>query len=108
LALVGLAYLVFTSFVPIRAQPSWLTDARTLPLIQSSSEVLLALVPTQHEGEATPPARKAQNQEKPLPEPVASVRPKASGQGKKGYGIGDRRALDRLLEATGNGGSGKP
>jgi membrane protein required for colicin V production len=108
LAIVGLAYLVFTAFVPIRSQPSWLTGARTLPLIQSSSEVLLALVPTHRENEATSPARKAQNLEKPPLEPVASVRPKAPGQGKKGYGIGDRRALDRLLEATGNGGSGKP
>ena len=27
---------------------------------------------------------------------------------KKGYGAKDRRALDTLLEATGNGGNGKP
>src|SRR5476651_1619543 len=45
LAIIGIAYLIFTSFVPIRSQPSWLTHARTLPLIQSSSEVLLSLVP---------------------------------------------------------------
>ena len=108
LAIVGLAYLVFTAFVPIRTQPEWLTDARTLPLIQSSSELLLALVPIQHEEEARPPSRKAQNLEKPLPEPAAAVGTKAPGRGNKGYGIGDRRALDRLLEATGNGGSGKP
>ena len=29
-----MAYLAFTYFVPIRQQPHWLTQARTLPLIQ--------------------------------------------------------------------------
>lgn len=108
LAIVGLAYLVFTAFVPIRSQPDWLTGARTLPLIQSSSELLLAVFPIQHEDETPPPSKKAQNLDKLLPESGAVASSTPPGRGKKGYGIGDRRALDRLLEATGNGGSGKP
>lgn len=107
LAIVGLAYLVFTAFVPIRSQPEWLTGARTLPLIQSSSELLLVLVPIPRD-EAPPPTRKAQNLEKPRPASAAGEAATTPVRGKKGYGIGDRRALDRLLEATGNGGSGKP
>jgi membrane protein required for colicin V production len=107
LAIVGLAYLVFTAFVPIRSQPDWLTGARTLPLIQSSSELLLVLVPIPRD-EAAPPARKAQNLEKPQPTSAAAEASAPPVRGKKGYGVGDRRALDRLLEATGNGGSGKP
>ena len=43
--IVGLAYMAFTYFVPIKQQPSWLTQARSLPLIQSSAEVLLSLAP---------------------------------------------------------------
>src|SRR5258706_10619105 len=96
LAIVGIAYLVFTAFVPIRAQPEWLTGARTLPLIQSSSELLLALVPIQHEEEAPPPSRKAQNLEKPLPEPAAAAGAKAPGRGNQGNGSGGRRAPGRL------------
>ncbi len=32
----------------------------------------------------------------------------SAARGEKGYGAKDRRALDSLVEATGNGGSGKP
>ena len=102
LAILGLAYLVFTAFVPIRSQPAWLTHARTLPLIQSSSEVLLSLVPEHSRWEReplAPTARKAQTQ--PPPSPPASS--KTGKHDKKGYGVGDRRALDRLFEATGSG-----
>ena len=44
--IVGLAYLAFTYFVPIRSQPR-LADrgAQLLPVIQGSAEVLLSLVP---------------------------------------------------------------
>jgi membrane protein required for colicin V production len=108
LAILGLAYLVFTAFVPIRSQPKWLTDARTLPMIQSSSEVILSLVPTSREPETAPLARKAQNLRAREPEAAPPVNPKPVNHVKKGYGADERRALDRLFEATGNGGSGKP
>jgi membrane protein required for colicin V production len=105
LAILGIAYLVFTAFVPIRSQPAWLTNARTLPLIQSSSEVLLALIPSHAQHGAVLPVQRAQDEPKPA---SAAVKPKTARRSKKGYGVGDRQALDRLLEATGNGGSGKP
>jgi len=105
LAILGIAYLVFTAFVPIQSQPLWLTTARTLPLIQGSADVLLSILPSHTRQEAEPsirPVRKAQIPPRPAPSP------KAGKHVKKGYGVGDRRALDRLFEATGNGGSGKP
>src|SRR6202012_2853378 len=46
LVVIGLAYLAFTYFVPIRQQPGWMTEARFLPLMQSSGEVLLSLIPS--------------------------------------------------------------
>ena len=110
LAVLGIAYLIFTAFVPIRSQPGWLTQARLLPLIQSSSEVLLSLVPNRDRHGAGPSTQP--HSEKPLavrnsaPAPAAKSKP--GTHRKKGYGVGDRRALDRLFEATGNGGSGKP
>ncbi|HEU0163310.1 MAG TPA: CvpA family protein [Rhizomicrobium sp.] len=48
LVLVGLAYLAFTYFVPIRNQPGWMTEARLLPAVQATSEVLLTVVPDQN------------------------------------------------------------
>ena len=47
LALVGIMYLIYSAFVPVREQPRMVTNAWFLPVIQSSSEVLLSLVPDQ-------------------------------------------------------------
>jgi membrane protein required for colicin V production len=47
LVIVGLAYLAFTYFVPIRHQPRWVTEARLLPVVQSTTDVLLSVVPDQ-------------------------------------------------------------
>src|ERR1700754_4376379 len=51
LAIIGLAYIAFSSVVPTRSQPDWVAGAKTLPLVQISAEALLALVPDQ---KATP------------------------------------------------------
>src|SRR5215471_2839744 len=48
LAIVGLAYIAFTTMISVRNQPVWVANARLLPVIQGSSEVLLSLVPDQH------------------------------------------------------------
>jgi membrane protein required for colicin V production len=112
LALLGIAYLIFTAFVPIRSQPDWLTQARTLPMIQSSAEVLLALVPDRDRRDVAPPAaegRHPQTIQDLLAKPAPVTHPaKPAKHRKKGYGAGDRRALDRLFEATGSGGTQKP
>ena len=49
LVIIGLAYLAFTYFVAIRSQPRWLTEARLLPMVQSTAEVLLSVVPNHPE-----------------------------------------------------------
>ena len=45
LVIVGLAYLGFTYFVPIKNHPNWVREARLLPLVQDTSQVLLSVVP---------------------------------------------------------------
>lgn len=113
LAIVGLAYLLFSMVVPVRAQPGWVSHARLLPLIQSSSDVLLSLVP----GKAKiakadePPAGVADTESGPTPRPRPAhgkTPPHSRKAGHKGYGAEDRRALDRLIEATGSGSEKKP
>jgi membrane protein required for colicin V production len=127
LVIVGLAYLAFTYFVPIKEQPTALTQARSLPLIQSSAEVLLSLAPERDYADfaATPPAkdkgrrdvlgdlirRNSEANEAQATDPAEGhVQHKSTSatQATKGYGAKDRRALDTLLGATGNGGNGKP
>ncbi len=117
LAILGIAYLIFTAFVPIREQPLWLREARTLPLIQSSAQVLLVLVPDRHDAPPppaplAPPATHPQTIRDLLAPPPPATHPahpvKPKKHPKKAYGAGDRRALDRLFEATGSGGTQKP
>jgi len=104
LALVGIAYLAFCLVVPVRAQPSWLTQARLLPLIQGSSDVLLSLVPARDRGPA-PGSAAAQAADTPIPRPAPRVARNTHPQ--KTYHADDRHALDRLIENTASSGSGR-
>src|ERR1700744_3831498 len=45
LVFVGLAYLAFSYFVPLNKHPEWIRNARLLPIVQSTSQVLLTVVP---------------------------------------------------------------
>ncbi|HEY0267527.1 MAG TPA: CvpA family protein [Rhizomicrobium sp.] len=124
LVVVGLAYLAFTYFVPIRSQPQWVTEARLLPMVQSTSEVLLSVVPDQHRGDDSllpvEVVRQAPAQETPSHDPMADlirrnetgnhgpksprepVQQRSAAKATKAYGASDRQALDRLVETGGN------
>ncbi|HEY0104738.1 MAG TPA: CvpA family protein [Rhizomicrobium sp.] len=110
LAILGIAYLVFDAFVPIKSQPHWLAEARTLPLIQSSAEVILVLIPERDRPEPLAPAPAPKTIEDLLGKPAAAAHAPAQPAQrpairkkhvKKRYGAKDRHALDRLFEATG-------
>ena len=118
LVIVGLAYMAFTYFVPIRQQPTVLTQARSLPVIQSSAEVLLSLAPGRNYADlGTAPAGhhdelgdliRRNSEVNQATEDHVQHKSIAAKPVEKGYGAKDRRALDNLFEATGNGGSSKP
>jgi membrane protein required for colicin V production len=114
LVVVGLAYLAFTYFTPIRQQPSWLLSARTLPVMQSTAQVLLSVIPSQTPRDYVTAAPRAshdslgdliqrQNEEASSAPNSApnSDRAPAAKKAEKTYGASDRRALDRLFETTG-------
>ncbi len=131
LVVVGLAYLAFTYFVPIRQQPHWVTEARLLPVVQSTADVLLSVVPDrpgdsryQHDEvqQAPPPVdENARNQppasstghdpmaelirknEKAAPKTTREpVLQKSAAKPVKTYGASDRQALDKLVQTGGN------
>jgi membrane protein required for colicin V production len=107
--LIGLAYILFTSAVETRRQPEWLTNARSLPLIQSCAQVLLALGPGgggihPHAATAGPVRQNdTANVPQPRPNPRAASQ-KGQKHGQKNYGARDRRALDNLIQQTNDGG----
>ncbi|HEY0281180.1 MAG TPA: CvpA family protein [Rhizomicrobium sp.] len=113
LAIIGIAYLVFSAIVPIPTQPGWIANARLLPLIQGSAEVVASLVPDQDLDRG--PRAREKPREKPVihkesakPAPAPAAKPAAKKTQKKTYGAKDRQALDRLIETTGSNGNGKP
>jgi membrane protein required for colicin V production len=133
LVIVGLAYWAFTYVVPARKQPSWLTEARLLPVVQSTADILKAVVSDHPRDlfaarrgvvEQAPPAdQNARNQPaglsghdpmaelirkneaaNPVPETIREpVQHSSAAKTAKTYGAGDRQALDRLVQTGGSG-----
>src|SRR5471032_210003 len=124
LVILGLAYMAFVHFVPARKQPSWVTEARLLPLVQSTAAILRSVI-SDHPGnpfasrsamvEQAPPqiGRKARPDggHDPMAElirkneaavPTMQVQQKSAGIPAKTYGSGDRQALDKLVQTGGN------
>jgi hypothetical protein len=82
LVIVGVAYLAFTHFVPQREQPRWVTHASLLPLVQSTANVLLGVVPNPvshyaavpgHDGARPAPMQKAANPPAAAHDPMADL-----------------------------------
>ena len=63
MVIVGLAYMAFTYFVPIRHQPRCVTEARLLPLVQDTADVLLSVIPSQPHSYAYVPQHEEIRQE---------------------------------------------
>jgi hypothetical protein len=116
--------MAFVHFVPARKQPSWVTEARLLPLVQSTAAILRSVI-SDHPGnpfasrsamvEQAPPqiGRKARPDggHDPMAElirkneaavPTMQVQQKSAGIPAKTYGAGDRQALDKLVQTGGN------
>ena len=89
LVIVGLAYIAFTALVPLKNHPASLTQARSYPLIRSTSEILRELAPR---GIFASNLNASENNDRPSAEKTAGASPPG--------------ALDTLLET--NGGSGTP
>ena len=118
LAMVALVYRGYTYFVPVPEQARFVKEAQTLPMIQSTSAVILSLVPNRaksdfalglpeksRSGDAigdiirgNRDANRAPDEPEPRRE---AAQDSPAKKGDKGYGADDRRALDNLLK---NGG----
>ena len=109
LAIIGLAYIAFTTVIPVKSQPDMVANAKLLPVIQVSAQALLSLVPDQHlnAGKTETPQASAQPQAAPAGTPVPAPKPgPAKKHGKKAYGAKERSELDNLIDST--SGNGKP
>jgi membrane protein required for colicin V production len=109
-AIVGGLYILFSLFVPVRDHPASLRDAKLLPLIQRSAELLISLAPVDTRTAAerrleVAPARQERTASDRDRRPETHDTHKRAA---KAYGARDRQALDKLIEATGDSRSEKP
>lgn len=92
--LVSLAYLILVQFVPPRDHPTWLRDARALPVVRYGADLLLQLVPPEMREGLQPGGEGA---------PLPTGRTEQQGtdsQDKSGYTSGQRQQLDRIIRST--------
>jgi membrane protein required for colicin V production len=101
LVIVGLLYIIFGLIVPIPKQPDWMNNARLLPLIQSSSDVLLSLIPDRALKNEAMRTQAHAPAERPRAVPAPKPRETAAKRKAKTYGVQDRESLDRLIQSTG-------
>jgi uncharacterized membrane protein required for colicin V production len=85
LVIVGLAYMAFTYFIPINKHPGWVRDARLLPLVQDSAQVLLSVVPDHPADYAYIPHHDELRQASPQIEQKAATSPDMSSGASGGH-----------------------
>lgn len=114
LLVVGLGYVVFSSLAAEENQPSWVREARLLPVVKGTADVILSLgdkekktqAPAEEVGvEQIQHAANVSEEPAPKPTPAADENTGNSNEGGGGnkstsYSAGQRRALDELVKST--------
>ncbi|MEX0696420.1 MAG: CvpA family protein, partial [Dongiaceae bacterium] len=109
--LVSLAYLLMERLVPEEERPTWIIEARTMPLVREGAEALgkmLSSPAAEGSAAAVDQARRTVEQaieaEKALralgaPPPAEAPNPAGSPES-SGYKDGERKELDRLIQGA--------
>lgn len=113
LVVIAILYILYSLVIPVPVQAKWMTQARTLPLIQRSATTLLDLLPDNDAQYLQERTQRRSTVEANIPDshPRANRAPSHAGHTpqhknravRKGYGATDRQALDRLIENSGSG-----
>jgi membrane protein required for colicin V production len=116
LLVAGLGYLIYASLAPAKTHPDWVREARLLPVVKGTADVLASLGgkkkkdadekgDVKDEGKSEPESKSVETSKKP----AKKTKPEKDdgtdnneGGGEKGksYEAGDRRALDQLVRST--------
>lgn len=112
-AVVALAYLIFTALFPPEDRPSWITEARTQPLMQEGATMLAAILPERWVAQSVDAAEGAKSAAgqaletgkavQPLAEPLfkaPAIETTVSQPGDPGYKDQERKDLERLIQSS--------
>jgi membrane protein required for colicin V production len=106
--LACLAYVALSWVLPPDDhRPAWIAEARTLPLLASGAERLRSLVPQSYRDKAARASGDTRLTAEQVREAAGAIRalstprmPPASREGTPGYGPGDQKELDRLIQES--------
>lgn len=100
-ALVSLTWLGLSWAVPARDLPEWITDARSLPLVEEGKDLLLALIPAEMRPRTAPYRKDLGLGRDHSFEELVNPQPKAPGpDDPSGYKDQERKDLQRLIESA--------
>jgi len=114
LLVVGLGYIVYSSLAPSAKQPEWVREARLLPVVKGTADVIMSLGSKKKKADAEA-VEEEQVQESDKPKAAdkgattAEKKPvdktdtdnkEGGGDNGKAYDAGDRRALDQLVRSA--------
>jgi membrane protein required for colicin V production len=113
LLVVGLGYIVYSSLAPSAKQPEWVREARLLPVVKGTADVILSLggkkkadkdaaeeKPVQESDKPKVADKGATTAEKKPVDKTDTDNKKGGGDNGKAYDAGDRRALDQLVRSS--------
>jgi membrane protein required for colicin V production len=113
LLVVGLGYIVYSSLAPSAKQPEWVREARLLPVVKGTADVILSLggkkkadkdaaeeEPVQESDKRKVADKGATTAEKKPVDKTDTDNKKGGGDNGKAYDAGDRRALDQLVRSS--------
>lgn len=117
LLVVGLGYVVFTSLADEDRHPDWVREARLLPVVKGTADIIVSLgdqkkkkdaeatVAESVESEETQAVANAAAKPEPKPKPArdtsnTSNNEDGGGDKRASYSASERRALDELVKST--------
>jgi len=115
LLVVGLGYIVYSSLAPSAKQPDWVREARLLPVVKGTADVILSFgakkkktdedaveeeQPVQESDKPKPAEKGATTAQKKPVEKTDTDNKEGGGDNGKAYDAGDRRALDQLVRSA--------
>jgi membrane protein required for colicin V production len=105
LVVVCLVYIAFSWALPAKQQqPTWIAEARTLPLLQTGAERLRALVPSVYRAKAQATADDTRRAAEQMQEAAGAMgalskpHPPGTPEHGPGYSVEDQRDLNRLIQ----------
>jgi len=108
--LVSLAWLIFTWLVPENEHPTWVKEARALPLVKDGAQILRDLVPEsflESLGESARRGLQGADPVAPAGDPALQPAPKeSSDSGEPAYNDSERQQLEKAIEGLQGGSQG--